>query len=181
MGAMALEVAAASPLWSAFTARAELLGAAVMRTASEDTAVGLLRETASQFVCTASAARAFSRIAEHATHTAEHATHTTDGPAREVVAAGTFAVAESGSVAVNEARADRGLCFLAERLWLLVPVHEIVPSIDEALLRMRELVQAGAPHPLLMSGPSRTADIERVLTVGVHGPRALVVIVIGHA
>ena len=188
MGAMALEVATASPLWSTFTARAELLGAAVMRTASEDTAVGLLRETASQFVCTASAARAFSRIAEHATHPAEHATHpaehatqTTDGPAREVVAAGTFAVAESGSVAVNEARADRGMCFLAERLWLLVPVHENEPSIDEALMRLRELVQAGAPHPLLMSGPSRTADIERVLTVGVHGPRALVVIVIGHA
>ena len=181
MGAMALEVAATSPLWSAFTAKAELLGAAVMRTASEDTAVGLLRETASQFVCTASAARAFSRIAEHATHTAAQATQTTDGPASEVVAVGTFAVAESGSVAVNEARADRGMCFLAERLWLLVPVHEIVPSIDEALLRMRELVQAGAPHPLLMSGPSRTADIERVLTVGVHGPRALVVIVIGHA
>ena len=170
---MALEVGAASALWSSFTAKAELLGAAVMRTASEDTAVGLLRETAREFACTTSVARRFPRIAEHAAPA-------TDTPATEVVGAGEFGVAETGSVAVDEARGDRGMCFLAERLWLLVPEREMVPNLDAAMLRMRELVQHGSPHPLLMSGPSRTADIERVLTVGVHGPRALVIVVIGH-
>jgi L-lactate dehydrogenase complex protein LldG len=30
----------------------------------------------------------------------------------------------------------------------------------------------------LVTGPSRTADIERVLTIGVHGPRALHVVVL---
>ena len=169
---MALEVAAASALWSSFTAKAELLGAAVMRTSSEETAVSLLRETAREFACTASVARRFSQIAEHGSRES-------DGPATEVVAAGEFAVSETGSVAVDEPRSDRGMCFLAERLWLLVPEGEIVPSIDAAMLRMRELVQRGSPHPLLMSGPSRTADIERVLTVGVHGPRGLVIVVIG--
>jgi L-lactate dehydrogenase complex protein LldG len=172
---MALEVGAASALWSAFTAKAELLGAAVMRTSSDVSAAALLRETAGEFVCTASAARLFPGVGEHIAGTPSEATP------QEVVAAGDFAVAETGSVAVNEPRGDRGLCFLAERLWLLVPKDEIVPTVDAAMLRMRELVQAGAPHPLLMSGPSRTADIERVLTVGVHGPRALVVVVIGQA
>jgi L-lactate dehydrogenase complex protein LldG len=169
---MALDLAATSVLWSAFTAKAEMLGAAVMRASSEQAAVDLLREAGKEFACTTSVARRWWRVAEHGTHTP-------DPSAPEVVAAGEFAVAETGSVAVNEQRDDRGRCFLAERLWLLVPEAEIVPSIDGAMQRMRDLVQHGAAHPLLMSGPSRTADIERVLTVGVHGPRALVIVVIG--
>ena len=34
-----------------------------------------------------------------------------------------------------------------------------------------------APYISFLTGPSRTADIERVLTIGVHGPSRLVVVV----
>jgi L-lactate dehydrogenase complex protein LldG len=171
---MAVEATPGS-LWSAFTARAELLGAAVMRTASQDAAASLLLEAAPSYVCTRSAARLFPVIAERAQQ------QVGEQPASEVVAGAEFAVAETGSVAIDEPADDRGLCFLAERLWLLVPEPALLPSLDEALQRIGELIRSGAHHPLLMSGPSRTADIERVLTIGVHGPRALVIVVVGGA
>lgn len=89
-----------------------------------------------------------------------------------------FAVAETGSVAVALPRDERGRCLLAERLWLVVPAGEVVPSLDIALERIGTLVRAGTPYVTLMTGPSRTADIERALTVGVHGPRELHVILV---
>jgi L-lactate dehydrogenase complex protein LldG len=100
------------------------------------------------------------------------------GASAEVVAAAEFAVAETGSVCLNEPAPDRGACLLAERLWVLVRTDQIVPTLDAALDRLGELIRAGAPHAILMTGPSRTADIERTLTVGVHGPRAVVIVVL---
>jgi L-lactate dehydrogenase complex protein LldG len=32
-----------------------------------------------------------------------------------------------------------------------------------------------------VTGPSRTADIERVLTIGVHGPKKLVIVLVDDA
>jgi L-lactate dehydrogenase complex protein LldG len=95
------------------------------------------------------------------------------------IADGLFAVAETGSVAVALPRAERGEALLSERLWLLVPASELVPTLDEALARIDALVRAGRPYVTLMTGPSRTADIERALTVGVHGPRELHVVLVG--
>ena len=95
------------------------------------------------------------------------------------VADGLFAVAETGSVAVAWPRDERGQALLADRLWLLVPAGEIVATLDEALVRIEALVRAGRPYVTLMTGPSRTADIERALTVGVHGPGELHVVLVG--
>ncbi len=90
-----------------------------------------------------------------------------------------FAVAETGSVAVSLPRDERGRCLLAERLWLLVPGDDLAPTLDVALQRIAALVALGHPYVTLMTGPSRTADIERALTVGVHGPRELHVVLVG--
>jgi L-lactate dehydrogenase complex protein LldG len=97
----------------------------------------------------------------------------------DLIAAGLFAVAETGSVAVALPRSERGAALLSERLWLLVPASELVASLDEALARIESLVRGGRPYVTLMTGPSRTADIERALTVGVHGPRELHVVLVG--
>jgi L-lactate dehydrogenase complex protein LldG len=65
---------------------------------------------------------------------------------------------------------------------LVPPIHiailgadQILPSLEQAL-RLPEV--AAAPATVLVSGPSRTADIEMTLTIGVHGPAELHVFVV---
>ena len=58
----------------------------------------------------------------------------------------------------------------------LVRATDIVGTIEEAVRQ-----QAVAPHPSnvsWVSGPSRTADLEMQLTIGVHGPKRVDVIVV---
>ena len=126
-------------------------------------------------------------FARKATAVGAVVTRAVDGPAaRDAVghqagdesAIALFAVAETGSVAVALPREERGRCLLAERLWLLVPADDLAPTLDVALQRIAALVVSGRPYVTLMTGPSRTADIERALTVGVHGPRELHVILV---
>ena len=58
---------------------------------------------------------------------------------------------------------------------LLPEVHVTIVSEDRVLPGLTELFAAldgGLPSGLaIVSGPSRTADIEQVLALGVHGPR----------
>jgi L-lactate dehydrogenase complex protein LldG len=168
---VAVDVASVHDLWTSFAARAELVGAAVVRADSEEALLRLLRE-ANLLAVTESVGRRYPVLAR------EFARSEPGAANAEVVAVAEFAVAETGSLALNEPRLDRAACFLAERLWLLVAHDQVLATIDEAMARLAELTRAGARHPLLMSGPSRTADIERVLTIGVHGPRQLVAIVV---
>jgi L-lactate dehydrogenase complex protein LldG len=100
--------------------------------------------------------------------------------ADDVVYRADLAVAETGSLLVCLPNEERARAFLAERLRLQVRSADIVASLDQALQHLHTSITSQANrYATFMSGPSRTADIERTLTIGVHGPRALVIEVIG--
>jgi L-lactate dehydrogenase complex protein LldG len=173
-------------LWERFAAKAAAVGAVTERAAGERQAAGRIARSTAAAVATPGLTARFPRIA--AACSGGEAGERGEGGAGEregarpaggdVVAPGHFAVAETGSVAVGEDNPGRAACFLAERLWLVVGAGAVVPTLELALDRLAALIRGGAPYATLMTGPSRTADIERTVTVGVHGPRALTILVV---
>lgn len=171
--------AKSTALWQVFQAKATALGARVEQLEDTAAVMKLLANETDGLIGTAALAERFPQEAIRCANVARARVGRERTPAREVITLGRFAVAETGSVLVCEDNAGRAACFLAERLWLLVPGDEIVATLDEALARMAHLIREGTPYVTLMSGPSRTADIERVVTIGVHGPREVVIMVVG--
>lgn len=89
-----------------------------------------------------------------------------------------LAVAETGSVLIAEhALGDRVVTMLCRTLVQLVVADTIVDRLEGAADRLRR--RGGEPgFASLMTGPSRTADIERSLTIGVQGPDEVEVVVL---
>ena len=89
-----------------------------------------------------------------------------------------LAVAETGSpLLAEETLADRSISLLPRAQAIVCRISDLVASLDEAGVVLREMALApGRNMTTLVTGPSRTADIERVLTVGVQGPGQVVVL-----
>jgi L-lactate dehydrogenase complex protein LldF len=86
-------------------------------------------------------------------------------------------IAETGTIVLNSG-SDR-----SQLASLLPPVHVAVLSANAIVSSQREWfadeaadLTARSSRVTLVSGPSRTADIEMTLTVGVHGPGRLIVV-----
>ena len=159
-------------LWDVFSTKAVALGADVERAPGEAAALELLAPAGEPSGTRGLRAR-FPVLAARCRPIAGR-----DPAAAVVVTTGVLAVAETGSVLLCEGSQDRGACFLAEHLWLLVPADQIVAMLDAAIERLGALIGEGAQYAVLMSGPSRTADIERTLTIGVHGPQRLTIVAV---
>jgi L-lactate dehydrogenase complex protein LldG len=88
-------------------------------------------------------------------------------------------VAETGSlVLADDALAPRLLSMLSDVCVALLVRRTILAGLDEAGALVCELDRRGHRYVSLVTGPSRTADIERVLTIGVQGPKVLWIIVL---
>jgi L-lactate dehydrogenase complex protein LldG len=93
-----------------------------------------------------------------------------------------LAVAETGSILVAENSLEaRVVSMLTLTHFALVREDDLISMLDEAGERLQQLTRVGPNqrhYISLITGPSRTADIERTLTIGVQGPKALCVLIV---
>ena len=62
---------------------------------------------------------------------------------------------------------------------MLAYSSQLVPDLKQALAGIRKKYRDNYPSLVtLVSGPSRTADIEKTLVMGAHGPKELYVFLI---
>ena len=88
-------------------------------------------------------------------------------------------IARSGTVVVSSSHSGR-------RLNVFPPVHivwaqqnQIVPFISDAIEFLKNKYSSDFPSQVtFVTGQSRTADIEKTLVMGAHGPRELIVVIV---
>ncbi len=91
-----------------------------------------------------------------------------------------FAMADTGTVVLESTAEDMRLATtLPEMHFVLVDPTTILEDNLAAAGPMSDIHTGAEPKFVAyITGPSRTADIERVLTIGCHGPRELHILVV---
>lgn len=89
-------------------------------------------------------------------------------------------ITRTGSILVSSANAaGRRLSIYPDNHLVIAKASQLVPDVKDGLKHIRDKYKANFPSMVsLVSGPSRTADIEKTLVMGAHGPRQLVLFLI---
>lgn len=82
-------------------------------------------------------------------------------------------IANTGTVVLLDEDETLKASILPETHLVILRANQLVADLLEALA-----LTHGASNAVLVSGPSRTADIEMTLTIGVHGPKEIVVFLV---
>ena len=92
-----------------------------------------------------------------------------------------WGIAETGTLVLNSHSEDiRIATMLAEIHVAILPAENIRPDAESLVHELSAVLESDTPsYTAFITGASRTSDIERVLTIGVHGPRELHILIIG--
>ncbi|MGA2044240.1 MAG: LUD domain-containing protein [Roseiarcus sp.] len=104
-----------------------------------------------------------------------------DGRDLNAISAAFAAVAESGTLVLASGPDNpTTLNFLPDNHFVVVAAADIAADYESVWRRLRAAYGKGAmPRTVnLVTGPSRSADIEQTLLLGAHGPRRLHVVIV---
>ncbi len=90
-----------------------------------------------------------------------------------------YAIAETGTLVIDSSKEDMRIATMLAQIHIAVlSVSKIVENTEALEKEMEKSLGRGPAYLSFITGASRTADIERVLTIGVHGPEKLFVILV---
>jgi len=86
-------------------------------------------------------------------------------------------VAQTGSVLVSSGNGGRQATVIAPAHIVFAKLDQLVPDLETVFARIYERgIASKNSYVCLITGSSRTADIEKILIMGAHGPRRLIVV-----
>jgi L-lactate utilization protein LutC len=89
-----------------------------------------------------------------------------------------YALADTGTLVMFSSLEEARMISLLPPVHLaIVPRERLLTSLDE-LLTLEPLPAGRSSSMVLITGPSRTADIEQILVRGVHGPGEIHVVIV---
>jgi L-lactate dehydrogenase complex protein LldG len=88
------------------------------------------------------------------------------------------AIAESGSIVLHPTPEEPRLMSLVPDIHIALVYEDTIYETFNQIITNQYWAKNMPTNALLISGPSKTADIEQVLAYGVHGPKELIVLIL---
>ncbi len=89
-----------------------------------------------------------------------------------------FALSDTGTFVMLSSPKEARLISLLPPVHIgVIPAHSLLPNLDELFSRVPKPSDQTSSM-VLITGPSRTADIEQILVRGVHGPGEIYAVIV---
>lgn len=90
-----------------------------------------------------------------------------------------YGIAETGSLVIDSSSEELRLATMISEIHVaVIPKSRIRAKAEDMYAELKGFMSKSPDYLAFVTGPSRTADIERVLALGVHGPLELHILIL---